>query len=81
MHLRSLQDPKVRDVVRGYLDTLPAQLQAVYEQRYVLGRTQAAACATLGMSRSRLRTSEDHLKRRLRKALRAGGMSPLDIDG
>lgn len=66
-------DPVVRAILTAYVHNLPASLRGVYEQRFVLGRSQQAACDALGLSRGRLRTNEQRLKRGLRKALCAKG--------
>jgi RNA polymerase sigma-70 factor (ECF subfamily) len=67
-------DPKVLAVLETYLSQLPAPLKGVYEQRFVLGVSQELACETLRVSRRTLRTSEDHLRRGLRKALLLAGV-------
>lgn len=72
-------DGTLRAILTSYLGGLPAPLRGVYHQRYVLGRTQDAACAALGISRRTLRTNEEHLKRGLRKALIAGGVTTNDV--
>jgi RNA polymerase sigma factor (sigma-70 family) len=57
-------------VVEGYVASLPERLGSVFEQRYVLGRSQTAAAAALGITRQRLRTREDKLRAGLSRALR-----------
>jgi RNA polymerase sigma factor (sigma-70 family) len=74
-----LLDPRVRTIVGMYLTGLPAPLRAVYDLRYVMGYTQHAACHELGLSRRKLRTSEQQLKRGLRKALQSVGVLPADL--
>ena len=72
-------EPKVLAILDAYLSALPVGLRRVYEQRYVLGRSQVAACLELGLTRRSLRTSEEHLKRGLRKALCASGITQRDL--
>ena len=67
-------DPRVVAVLDSYLSQLSAPLRGVYEQRFVRGLSQEAACEILGLSRRSLRTTEDHLRRGLRKALFMAGM-------
>jgi RNA polymerase sigma-70 factor (ECF subfamily) len=68
-------DPRVVAAVDGFLRTLPAAVQGVCEQRFVLGRSQAEVSAALGLSRGEIRTSERRLRRGLRKALVQAGIS------
>lgn len=72
-------DPRITAVLTGYLRGLPTRLASVYEQRFVLGRSQAEASAALGLSRRTLRTAEHHLRRGLRHALRRAGISLRDL--
>lgn len=67
-------DPKVVAVLESYLGQLPDPEKRVYESRFVLGRSQEAACEALGMSRRSLRTAEDRLRKGLRKALFMAGV-------
>jgi RNA polymerase sigma factor (sigma-70 family) len=67
-------DPKVVAVLDGYLRRLSEPEKRVYEHRFVLGRSQEAACEALGMSRRSLRTSEERLRKGLRKALFMAGV-------
>jgi RNA polymerase sigma-70 factor (ECF subfamily) len=62
-------DPEVLSLLEGYLNGLPGSLRVVYEERFVNGRSQAEASAVLGMSRSKLRTREERIRRGLRKLL------------
>jgi len=62
-------DPETLAVLESYVRALPLPLRRVYEKRFELGLTQEAACSALGISRRKLRTAEDHLRRGLRKAL------------
>ena len=71
--LEETYDPKVVAVLEVYLRDLPAALKGVYQQRFVHGLSQEAACEALGMSRRSLRTAEEHLRRGLRKALLLAG--------
>lgn len=73
-HADDAYDPKIVAVLETYLRELPPPLRGVYEQRFVHGRSQEAACENLGISRRTLRTTEDHLRRGLRKALLLAGM-------
>lgn len=61
-----------------YLDDISPDLRAVYEQRFVLGCSQQAACDTLGVTRRSLRTLEDRLRRGLRKSLLLAGLLYID---
>ena len=61
-----------------YLDDISPDLRAVYEQRFVLGRSQQAACDTLGVTRRSLRTLEDRLRRGLRRSLLLAGLLYID---
>jgi RNA polymerase sigma-70 factor (ECF subfamily) len=67
-------DPKVVAVLEAYLRDLSAPERNVYELRFVDGRSQEAACEALGMSRRSLRTSEERLRKGLRKALFMAGV-------
>jgi RNA polymerase sigma factor (sigma-70 family) len=64
-------DEALLRVVEGYVAILPERLESVFEQRYVLGRSQTAAAAALGITRQRLRTRENKLRVGLSRALRA----------
>jgi len=68
------RDPRVRAVLSSYLAELSPNLTAVYEQRFVLGRSQEEACSAIGLSRRQLRTAEERLRAGLRKALLLAGM-------
>jgi len=67
-------DPKVVAVLESYLGQLSNPEKRVYEARFVLGRSQEAACEALGLSRRSLRTAEDRLRKGLRKALFMAGV-------
>jgi len=67
-------DPKVVAVLESYLSGLSEPEKRVYEHRFELGCSQEAACAALGMSRRSLRTSEERLRKGLRKALFMAGV-------
>jgi RNA polymerase sigma-70 factor (ECF subfamily) len=68
-------DPKIIGVLNDYVRGLSAPLERVYQQRFVLGRSQVEASSALGLSRRAIRTAEDHLRRGLRKALVQAGVS------
>lgn len=67
-------DVEVLAALEAYLSELPTALKGVYEQRFVLGRSQVVACDALGLSRRTLRTREDRLRRGLRKTLQLAGL-------
>jgi DNA-directed RNA polymerase specialized sigma24 family protein len=74
-------------VLTAYVAALPPPLRGVYEQRFVLGNSQADASAALGITRRRLRTDEARLMSGLRRALlkkkilRRDLMSRVDVSG
>lgn len=68
-------EPKTLAVLTAYVGALGPELRGVYEQRFVLGRSQAEASSALGLSRRAVRTAEGHLRRGLRKALATAGIS------
>jgi RNA polymerase sigma factor (sigma-70 family) len=72
-------EPEVMAVLNAYLGGLPAPLRGIYQQRFVLGRSQDVAAATLGLSRRGVRTVEEKLRKGLRKALVRAGISPNDL--
>ena len=74
------RDPKIVAVLNGYVRKLPPELEKVYWQRYVLGRSQVDASAALGLSRGAIRSREDHLRNGLRKALVRAGISLRELD-
>jgi RNA polymerase sigma-70 factor (ECF subfamily) len=69
-------------VLRAYVEGLAPGLRGVYERRFVQGLSQEAACRELGVTRRTLRTSEEHLRRGLRRSLlldrlrRSGAATP-----
>lgn len=67
-------DPQVRALLSTYIDELPPPLAGVYEQRFVLGRSQDEASEALGLSRRQLRTGEEHLRSGLRRAIQRAGL-------
>lgn len=67
-------DPNVLATLERYLGDLRPNLREVYEQRFVLGRSQEAACDALGISRRSLRTLEERLRRGLRRSLLLAGL-------
>ena len=72
-------EPKVAHALSAYIGSLSDSLKAVYEQRIVLRRSQEAACSALGLSRRKLRTAEQRLRRRLRAELVVAGVAPCDV--
>jgi RNA polymerase sigma-70 factor (ECF subfamily) len=68
------RDESVLQAVEGYVAALPDGLRCVFEQRYVLGRSQTAAASALGITRQRLRTRELKLRAGLSRALRQAGL-------
>jgi RNA polymerase sigma factor (sigma-70 family) len=66
-------DPGLAAIVQRYLIGLPPELRAVYDRRYVCDESQMSACEALGLSRRRLRTAEERLKRGLRRELVLSG--------
>jgi len=73
-------DPKIAAALTGYIRKLPPELEKVYWQRYVLGRSQVDASAALGLSRGAFRSREEHLRNGLRKALVRAGISLRELD-
>ncbi|HVZ72032.1 MAG TPA: sigma-70 family RNA polymerase sigma factor [Polyangia bacterium] len=67
-------DELIRETER-YLATLPSDLAALHEQRYVLGRSQEEAARALGLTRQNVRTLETKLRRGLEQALRRARLS------
>jgi RNA polymerase sigma-70 factor (ECF subfamily) len=72
-------DPRISAVVARFVAELPATLRSIYEQRFVLCRSQGDASATLGLTRRRVRTGEQRLRAGLRKALKAAGISLAEL--
>ena len=64
----------MRSVLQEYISELSPALRAVYEQRFIHGLSQEAACAALGMSRRTFRTREQRLQTGLRKTLQLAGL-------
>lgn len=73
-------DPKITAVLTDYIRELAPPLESVYQQRFVLGRSQVQASSALGLSRGAIRIREDRLRRGLRKALVRAGISLRDCD-
>jgi RNA polymerase sigma-70 factor, ECF subfamily len=71
---QEMYDANVLAVLQQYLSELSREQQSVYEQRFVFGVSQEAACEALGLSRRSLRTAEEHLRSGLRKALQLAGL-------
>jgi RNA polymerase sigma factor (sigma-70 family) len=63
-------DVETMAVVQRYLSLLPAELQAVHEQRYVKCLPQEVVCRVLGLSRQQLRTQEKRLRKGLKRELK-----------
>lgn len=68
------RDPEWADaatvaVVERYVAGLDGKLRALYEERYVKDRSQNEAAAALGLTRQKVRTLEDKLRRGLEEAL------------
>lgn len=76
----AIADPRVAKVLSTYLGALSPPLFGVYQQRFVLGHSQEQACSSLGITRRRLRTDEERLKRGLRHALVSHGILRGDLD-
>jgi RNA polymerase sigma factor (sigma-70 family) len=72
-------EPKILVVLNAYLDDLSDTLRCVYEQRFVLAKSQAQASSDLGISRRALRTSEQKLRKGLRRALVRAGILLRDL--
>jgi RNA polymerase sigma factor (sigma-70 family) len=72
-------DGPTLSLLEAYVRGLPPELEAVYHQRFVLGRSQEAASAGLGISRRAIRTAEDRLRKGLRKALVRAGVRLRDL--
>ena len=72
-------DGPTLSLLEAYVRGLPPGLEAVYHQRFVLGRSQEVASAALGISRSAIRTAEDRLRKGLRKALVRAGVRLRDL--
>jgi DNA-directed RNA polymerase specialized sigma24 family protein len=71
------QDPEWADadtvaVVERYVAGLDSKLRALYEERYVKDRSQNEAAAALGLTRQKVRTLEEKLRRGLEQALAQG---------
>jgi RNA polymerase sigma factor (sigma-70 family) len=73
-------DPAILAILNDYLAALPEAQKGIYEQRFVLGRSQEAASSALGLSRRGLRTGEARLRTGLRRAIQLAGLSLKEID-
>jgi len=73
-------EPRTLAVLTTYIDALPEILRAVYEQRFVMGRSQEEASAALDLSRRAIRTAEKKLRTGLRKALVRAGISLRELE-
>ena len=74
-------DAKTLGVLTEFVKGLPADLQGIYQQRFVLGQSQEQASAELGLSRRAIRTGESRLRKGLRKALVQAGIRLTEISG
>jgi RNA polymerase sigma factor (sigma-70 family) len=72
-------EPEILAVLNAYLVELREPLRGIYQQRFVLGRSQDDASAALGLSRRSVRTAEEKLRKGLRKALVRSGISPTEL--
>jgi RNA polymerase sigma-70 factor (ECF subfamily) len=72
-------DLRTLAVVNTFVRDLPLKLKGVYEQRFVLGKSQEQSSDALGISRRAIRTAEGRLRKGLRKALVRGGISLNDL--
>ena len=62
--------PELLAAVSSYVESLPAPLRAVHEQRFIAAEPQKRAAEALGISRQNLRTLERKLVDGLRRAIR-----------
>jgi RNA polymerase sigma-70 factor (ECF subfamily) len=62
-------DAETVAVVERYVAGLEGKLRALYEERYVKDRSQNEAAAALGLTRQKVRTLEERLRRGLERAL------------
>jgi RNA polymerase sigma factor (sigma-70 family) len=62
-------EPRALEVLTVYLRDLTPEMKGIYEQRFVLGKSQKEASAVLNVSRRAVRTAEKKLRTGLRKAL------------
>ncbi|HXU06633.1 MAG TPA: sigma-70 family RNA polymerase sigma factor [Polyangia bacterium] len=65
----------VMQIVERYISELPPELRRVHELRYTLAQSQNDAAQALGVSRQRLRTLEEKLRRGLERGLRRAGLA------
>jgi RNA polymerase sigma-70 factor (ECF subfamily) len=59
------------EVVERFIRSLPSELRAIHEKRYVAGLSQQDAANELGLSRQTVRTLEGRLHQGLQRALQA----------
>jgi len=64
-------DPTQLAALARYTADLPASLRSIYEQRFVMGRSQREVSIFLGLTRRSVRTAETHLRRSIKRAVRA----------
>ena len=67
------EDPVIGRVVEAYVTGLGEPLSSVYQHRYVLDQSQVETGNALGLTRQKVRTIEDKIRKGLRKALRKAG--------
>lgn len=77
--LEDALDPRVRTVLGDYVAGLAPELKDVYLLRFADGKSQDDACALLRLSRRKLRTRENHLRKGLRRALVKAGISLAEL--
>lgn len=65
-----IADPTHLTAFARYTAALPTGLRSIYEQRFVLGRSQREVSTSLGLTRRSVRTAETHLRRALRRVVR-----------
>jgi len=71
----SMFEPELLAAVTSYLESLPPELLAVHEQRFVAAESQERAAETLGISRQNLRTLEKRLIEGLRRQIRRANLA------
>jgi RNA polymerase sigma factor (sigma-70 family) len=65
-------DDEPIDAIVGYVRSLPAELQALYQARFVRGLSQRHAARALALTRRRVRTLEAHLLAGAARAIGVG---------
>jgi RNA polymerase sigma-70 factor (ECF subfamily) len=74
-------DARTLEILNAFVAGLSADLRAVYEQRFVEGKSQIEAADALSITRRAVRTAEGHLRTGLRKALVRAGIRLSEIGG